>query len=489
MWRRCTTATTGCGGTAGAGVVWVPISVVMVLILVAMVTAIVFGIRYLMASQQVSPQPAANIADNSESLLTERFARGGIDETNIAVVWPFYASTVDHHWPTDINPPSSTSHRYGGTFMRIELRTAVAATVLGVVLASCSAVSDAPQPSPPTPATESARFGGSVWVAEEGDNSLTVLDAARNVVATTLTGLAGPHNVQIGHDGHTVYATSSANMVVAIDTKTYQVAAAAATGPSPAHVIEARNKKIYVTNSGDGTVSVYQGADLQQIGRIDVGGTPHGLRSAADGSVIVIADPVTGTVELIDPGTDQVTGSIAVGSGPAQVAVSSDGRYAYTGTTEPPAVVKVDLTSRTVVGSVAVPTAPVQLYLTPDESTVISADQGTREAAGHTVSLIDTTAMTLLRAVSTGAGPHGVVIDPTGTHAWVTNSYDDTVSVIDIPTQSVMATIPVGMGPNGISYSPRPPAPSGAAIALNIPALPATSADDPQPPSNHHGHG
>ena len=57
------------------------------------------------------------------------------------------------------------------------------------------------------------------------------------------------------------------------------------------------------------------------------------------------------------------------------------------------------------------------------------------------------------RRVSTGAGPHGVVIDPTGTHAWVTNSYDDTVSVIDIPTQSVrMATIPVGMGPNGISY-------------------------------------
>ena len=69
-------------------------------------------------------------------------------------------------------------------------------------------------------------------MAEEGDNSLTVLDAARNVVATTLTGLAGPHNVQIGHDGHTVYATSSANMVVAIDTKTYQVAAAAATGPA-----------------------------------------------------------------------------------------------------------------------------------------------------------------------------------------------------------------------------------------------------------------
>ena len=72
-------------------------------------------------------------------------------------------------------------------------------------------------------------------------------------------------------------------MVVAIDTKTYS------SGRSRGHRTHSRtcdqapNKKIYVTNSGDGTVSVYQGADLQQIGRIDVGGTPHGLRSAADG--------------------------------------------------------------------------------------------------------------------------------------------------------------------------------------------------------------
>ena len=69
-------------------------------------------------------------------------------------------------------------------------------------------------------------------MAEEGDNSLTVLDAARECGGTTL-GLAGPHNVQIGHDGHTVYATSSANMVVGHRHQDHQVAAAAATDPLP----------------------------------------------------------------------------------------------------------------------------------------------------------------------------------------------------------------------------------------------------------------
>lgn len=42
---------------------------------------------------------------------------------------------------------------------------------------------------------------GSVWVADEGGDSLTVLDAGTDAVVTTLTGLAGPHNVQVGNDG------------------------------------------------------------------------------------------------------------------------------------------------------------------------------------------------------------------------------------------------------------------------------------------------
>ncbi len=140
-------------------------------------------------------------------------------------------------------------------------------------------------------------------MADEGGNSLTVLDAATNTVSTTLTGMPGPHNVQVGHDGATVYASSNTtNTVVAIDAATYRVTATAPDGgPEPAHVIEAPNGKVYVANSGDGTVSVYQSPNLQPVGRIDVGGTPHGLRAAAGGSVIVIANHMAGAVDLIDP--------------------------------------------------------------------------------------------------------------------------------------------------------------------------------------------
>lgn len=101
--------------------------------------------------------------------------------------------------------------------------------------------------------------------------------------------------------------------------------------------------------------------------------------------MIVVANTVAGAVDPIDPATDKYVGGAPVGTSPAQVAVSAGGKYACTGISDPPAVVKVDLAQRKVVGSAAVPSAPVQLYLTPDETQVVSADQGTKDNPGHTL--------------------------------------------------------------------------------------------------------
>lgn len=332
-------------------------------------------------------------------------------------------------------------------------RAAATLSAVCSLLIACSGGRETTTVAPaPRPVT------GSVWVADEGANSLSVVDAATNSVVMTITGLGAPHNVQVGPGGSIVYATSAADVVVAIDPLTYRVTASAPAGPHPAHVIEAPNAKVYVTNAADGTVSVYRAGGLLPAGRITLGGMPHGLRAAAGGSVIVVANMTAGALDLIDPVTDRPMARVAVGKSPVQVAVSADGRYAYTGISEPPRIVKVDLMQRTVVGTARIADSPVQLYLTPDEATVLSADQGSRDAPGHTLSIIDTTTMKVRATVDTGSGPHGVVIDPSGARAWVTNSYDGTISAVDIADATLSATVPVGAGPNGISYSPRSPA-------------------------------
>ena len=130
---------------------------------------------------------------------------------------------------------------------------------------------------------------------------------------------------------------------------------------------------------------------------------------------------------------------------------------------------KVDLAEQEVIGSVPVSAPPVQLYLTADGTRLLSADQGTEDAPGETLSVIDPQSMTADATIPTGAGPHGVVIEPSDQRAWVTNLYDDTVSVVDLTTNETVATVPVGDNPNGISYSPLEPEPGPATIELTIP--------------------
>lgn len=346
---------------------------------------------------------------------------------------------------------------------------ALAAALLLGLAAGCGGGGDRTGSDSSTAPTASPAVG-SVWVADDGADSLTVIDAASSTVTVTLTGLVNPHNVQVSPDGMTVYAVQADDTVVAIDPVTYAVTGIARTGAHPAHVVEAAGK-VYVTASDDGAVWVYQAPGLQPLGRIELGDSPHGLRPAPDGSLLVVANTGSGALDLIDPASDTVTGSIPVGAGTVQVAVSPDGRHGYAGVAEPPSVVKVDLQTHEVVGSVGVPALPVQLAITPDGATVLSANEGTADQPGTTVSLIDTAAMSVRQSVATGTGPHGVAVDEAGSHAWVTNSADDTVSVISLDPPTEDTAVPVGAHPAGVSYSPFPPtAASVDVLPLEIPA-------------------
>ncbi|HET9139697.1 beta-propeller fold lactonase family protein [Actinophytocola sp.] len=358
---------------------------------------------------------------------------------------------------------------------------------LVAVAAGCAAVDDpAAEPSPPPSGLSAGGIEGAVWVANEGGHSLSVIDAATSTVVTTVEGIEGPHNVQVGPAGDRVYAVSGhTGMVAALDASTYRLANAAPAGAGPSHVVLTPDgQKTYVTNYDAGSVSVYR-ADLAPSGVISVGGGPHGLRPSPDGTTLVVANLKAGTVDLIDARTDTKVAAVPVDGPVVQVAVSPDSRYAFASVSTPPSVVKIDLRARVVAGRTEVPAAPAQVYLTPDGRSLLSADQGSKEKPGTALSVIDTATMTTAGSIATGSGPHGVVIDPTGQRAWVTNVYDATVSVIDLPTRATVATIDVGKQPNGISFATRPPAPGAARMTVVIPTPSAASSGH----GEHGGHG
>ena len=59
---------------------------------------------------------------------------------------------------------------------------------------------------------------GTVWIANEDGGSLTAIDAATNQVTTTVSGVEGPHNVQVSPDGGSVWTVSGHDSYAAMVT-------------------------------------------------------------------------------------------------------------------------------------------------------------------------------------------------------------------------------------------------------------------------------
>ncbi|MCA0455369.1 MAG: multicopper oxidase domain-containing protein [Chloroflexi bacterium] len=328
---------------------------------------------------------------------------------------------------------------------------------------------------------------GTVWVADEFGNSITVIDASTNEVLTTLTGIEGPHNLQVSPDGASVWAVSGHDSTaVVIDAQTYELIGTSPTGEHPAHIILTPDgSTAYVTNSEDNTVTAIDAATLTTVATIPVGEYPHGLRPSPDGRWIYVANTNGTTLSVIDSATNTAVADIEVGQRPVQVAFSPDGAVVYVSLNAENAVAKVDVATRTLVDTIEVGVGPIQVFVTPDNSTLLVANQGTEDSPSTTVSVIDITSFAVVNTIETGNGAHGVVTEPSGQYAYITNLYGNTVSVLDLVNQQVIVDVPTGSGPNGISFSPLPASPAPATgIALET-HTESSEANDDQHTAHH----
>jgi YVTN family beta-propeller protein len=328
--------------------------------------------------------------------------------------------------------------------------------VTGTALVITSGPSDDPLPA--RGSTHQGLVAGTVWVANEADGSLTAIDAATNTVATTVSGISGPHNEQVSPDGGAVWAVSGHEGYAAkLEAQTLDMHGTVPTGAAPAHIVVSPDgATAYTTNGGDGTVSVIETARMSPVGSIKVGQGPHGLRPSPDGRWLYVANVGGSTLSVIDTRSAKTVADVEVGKAPAQVAFSPDGRFVYASLSGEDAVAKVDTRSRKLVGKVSVGDGPIQTYVSDDNRYLLVANQGTEQEPGTTVSIIDTATFTVAATVETGQGAHGIVIDPSSRHAYITNIYSDEVAVLDLAELKVVARIPVGDKPNGISFSSVP---------------------------------
>jgi YVTN family beta-propeller protein len=232
-----------------------------------------------------------------------------------------------------------------------------------------------------------ATFG---YVANLDDNTVSVIDTARNAVVATIPVGGFPDGVAATPDG----------------------------------------TRAYVTNGFDNNVSVIDTASNTVVATIPVGAAPDAIAITPDGTnsceqddrrhqpLAYLTNAADDTVSVIDTASNTVVATIPVGQDPNGVAITSDGKQVYVTNQLDDSVSVIDIASNTVVATIPGFVIPVGVAVTPNGTHPSERDNRRHQPL-----------------------------------AYVTNLVDNTVSVIDTASNKVVATIHVGAAPFAVVFA------------------------------------
>jgi YVTN family beta-propeller protein len=210
--------------------------------------------------------------------------------------------------------------------------------------------------------------------------------------------------------------------------------------------INPNKTQVFVTNRGDGTVSIIDPLTDTVISTIKVGVWPHGVTFNADGSKAYVANLSSNSLSVIDTATLTVTNTITVKNNPVAMVVAQGQLYV----TEDGGngVIVVDVKSDTIISDIQLPGKPFGLSTNSQGTKIYVADR-----TNNSVDVIDTASNTLEAIIPNVHYPYSTEVSPDGTKVYVVNTFNSTVTVINSVTNKVETTIPVGSYPYVIGLS------------------------------------
>jgi YVTN family beta-propeller protein len=194
---------------------------------------------------------------------------------------------------------------------------------------------------------------------------------------------------------------------------------------------------VWVTNSGDGTVSRVSAAAGRAVDTIQVGNLPVAIAAGTGG--VWVANAGDDTVDRIDSATGAVTRTVPVGARPDGIAAGPDAVWVANG--EDGTVQRIDPATYQPDGPVHVGSGPAGIAVTPHAVWVANS-------LDLTVSKLDPASGTVTATIGVGDGPSGIVVAKDG--IWVSDEFDTTLRRIDPQTARVDRTVHLGSSPRGM---------------------------------------
>jgi YVTN family beta-propeller protein len=294
---------------------------------------------------------------------------------------------------------------------------------------------------------------GPVQVLPAPDVQAASLPAAPiNVYANTMSGVVPcplcnlPPRVYVPNSGD--------GTVDVIDPLTFKVIDHYAVGSIPHHIAPAWDMSaLYVDNEGSSYLTVINIHTGKPTGQKISMPYPYNLYFTPDGTKAIDVVERQQRIVFLDPHHGwKVLGSVSIPwPGADHLDFSADGSYLMISTEYSGVVAKVDCIHMKLVGFVHVGGLPIDVKLSPDGTLFYVSNQGLQG-----VSVINPITMKVIQFIPTGRGAHGLQISRDTKSLYVSNRLEGSFSVIDLATRKVVAKwyIPGGGTPDMMQLNP-----------------------------------
>ena len=179
-----------------------------------------------------------------------------------------------------------------------------------------------------------AKVGNTVYVSNNGSNTVSVINGTSGVVMATIPVGTGPGGIDVNPNTNMVYvANYNSSNVTVINGMTNAVVTMIPVGVNPQTLtVNPNTNMIYVANYTGGSVSVINGATNTVVANITVPNA-QGVDVNASTNTIYVGSANTNSLYVINGNTNTVTTSFTLGAGtfPESVIVNPTTNTVYVG--------------------------------------------------------------------------------------------------------------------------------------------------------------
>lgn len=297
-----------------------------------------------------------------------------------------------------------------------------------------------------------AKETGYLFISNEKDNAVTVLDGKDYRLIKTIKTSDRPRHLAFNHDKSKLYAAcGEGESIDIIDIASLKVTEQLEDIEDPeAFDFSLDGKLMFISLEDDGALGVYDLEKKEMIKEIEVGEEPEGVLTSNDGKTVYVTSEVANTVHVLDTKSWKISANIVVGKRPRRFAMTPDSTELWVTSELDASLSIIDPKTNKVADKIAFlpkgfrkeDVTPVGITMTADGKTAYVA-----LGKANRIAVVDVLTRKIKDTILVGERAWNTSLNKDESLLFVVNGLSDDISVIDTKKGKVIKSIPVGRVP------------------------------------------